>query len=144
MQNAIVTPTHSDTSLLLQTTLSTTISANFLDMVITTTPVDDQEPCLIYQSCAYCDATAAADDADSCDSSSAFMLANATLLQTVTRHKARLQYKCGLGREFKDLSSSTGTSPTTEMTCEWDPKWTPTDTLKEWKCERTLLAMRCR
>ncbi len=76
--NIVVNKTTSDTTLILEADLATASAANFFDMTVTT-PAADQDPCLIYNSCEYCD-----DDA-SCKAVKDNFEANATLLQVRIR-----------------------------------------------------------
>ena len=49
---------------------------------------------------------------------------NATALQDINKYGARLEYSCGLAKEF--VMNGGGTKATIEMKCNWDSTWTPT------------------
>ncbi len=125
-----VTKPSSDTSIIIETQLSPTVSSNFLDMAVHT-PLGEQEPCLIYNSCGYCQAA----DGTCADKKAGFEK-NTTLLQNTTRFGATVDYECSLGKEFKSLGG--GTQSKTSMTCQWDGTWSPTDELQDCKCECQL------
>lgn len=127
-QGAItVTQSTSDTSLILDTTLSITSATTFIDMTITTDAGNpDLEPCLIYNSCNYC-------ENDNCRPQVENFLKNGTRLQTINRFSAHLEYECGLAKKF--VISDTMTAQDISMTCEWYPQWTPTATIPECACK---------
>ena len=52
---------------------------------------------------------------------------NATSLQDINKYGARLEYSCGLAKEF--MVNSGGTKAKIEMECNWDSTWTPTDSI---------------
>lgn len=123
-----VTKPTSDTSLLLETRLSITSATTFLDMIVTTNAADpDLEPCLIYNSCGFC-------ENDNCRPHIENFLKNGTRLQTINRYSAHLVYECGLARGFV-LTDYNIRATSIEMKCDWDPKWTPTSTIPECECK---------
>ena len=117
----------SDTSLILETKLSITSSTTFIDMSITTdATTPNLEPCLIYNSCNFC-------ENDDCNPQVDNFLKNGTRLQDINRYSAHLEYECGLAKEFSSDSSST---PSISMKCGWEPPvWTPQSTIPECVCK---------
>ena len=118
----------SDTSLILETRLSITSATTFLDMIVTTDAANPSlEPCLIYNSCNYC-------ENDKCRSHIENYLKNGTRLQPINRYSSHLVYECGLARGFV-MSGFNLTAQSIEMTCDWDPRWTPTSIIPECACK---------
>ena len=123
-----VTRSTSDTSLILETHLSITSATTFLDMIVTTDAANPNlEPCLIYNSCNYC-------ENDKCHSHIENYLKNGTRLQPINRYNSHLVYECGLARGFV-LTGFDLVATSISMTCDWDPKWVPTSTVPECACK---------
>ncbi len=127
----IVNVTSSANTLIVEAGLSPTINDNFYDMRVTS-ETGGQEPCLIFVSCSHCQTTD-----NTCDEMRAHYHANATQLQNMTRYASTVEYKCGLGMEFK-LSGS-ATQATQTMSCAWDQTWKPRDTLYPCDCKSSQL-----
>ena len=122
-----VTNSTSDTSLILETQLSITSATSFIDMTVITDAANaNLEPCLIYNSCNFC-------ENDNCNPHVQNYLKNGTRLQSINRYSAHLEYECGLAMEF--VSSGASTSQAISMTCDWSSQWTPTSTIPACKCK---------
>ena len=130
-----VTQSDSDTSLILETHLSITSATTFMDMTITTDAAHpDLEPCLIYNSCNFC-------ENDNCFPHIDNYLKNGTRLQPINRYSSSLVYECGLARGFV-VPGSNITILDVRMDCKWDPKWettSPTSSVPECDCESIVL-----
>ena len=132
-----VTKPDSDTSLILEAHLSITSATTFMDMtIITDAAHPDLEPCLIYNSCNFC-------ENDNCGSHIDNYLKNGTRLQQINRYSSHLVYECGLARGFV-MSGMNLTVESIEMECEWDPRWISSDgsdgsTVPECACKWKIL-----
>ncbi len=130
-----LTDTASSTSLVLEAVLDNLDTDTFFDMEVTTQP-GDQEPCLIHNSCNYC-------ETDKCDGFRSLYERNGTAVQNEIRYGTDLEYRCGLGMAFK-INGTYGneTEEAQEMRCLWDGRWTPSSNLSECICKCKIARIR--
>ena len=91
-----------------------------------TVPVGQQEPCLIYSACDFC--TVAGDS--TCRAAAASLASDFPTRNVTRRYGAKVEYRCGLGKEFQGASYGQ-TDATVTMECGWDGRWSPTSQLSQ-------------
>ena len=118
--------TKSANTLLAEIKLSNTAPSNFIDMTVTV-PAADQEPCLVFTTCDYC---VTADRG--CANVTKEYETNATAMQEFTKYGSELEYRCSLGKEFRQSPASATTQASYNITCDWGGSWRPTSQI--WDC----------
>ena len=118
--------TRSANTLQAEIKLSNTAPSNFIDMTITV-PAADQEPCLVFATCDYC-----VTEDRGCLNVTKEYDTNSTAMQEFTKYGSFLEYRCSLGKQFKQTSRSRTTQETYNITCDWSGSWQPSSQI--WDC----------
>ena len=106
--------------------LSNTAPSNFIDMTITA-PAADQEPCLVFATCDYCVA-----EEGGCANVTKVYDTNATAMQEFTNYGSSLEYRCSLGKQFRQSPQSKATQESYNISCDWEGAWQPSSQI--WDC----------
>ena len=126
--------TRSANTLQAEIKLSNTAPSNFIDMTITV-PAAGQEPCLVFATCDYC-----VTEDRGCVNITKKYDTNATAMQEFTNYGSFLEYRCSLGKQFKQSPRSETTQETYNITCDWEGSWQPTSQI--WDCVCKSIAIK--